>query len=58
MAKKKRTYVHVEEAYKCGYGRLFGALIVGKDEVVVSCCNMVLRNKDLTAHANITARER
>jgi tRNA(Arg) A34 adenosine deaminase TadA len=48
----------VEEAYKgveCGDGRPFGAIIVRNDEVVVSCHNMVLRNKDPTAHAEVTA---
>lgn len=48
----------VEEAYKgveCGDGRPFGAVIVQNDEVVVSCHNMVLRNKDPTAHAEVTA---
>jgi tRNA(Arg) A34 adenosine deaminase TadA len=48
----------VEEAYKgveCGDGRPFGAITVLKDEVVISCHNMVLRNKDPTAHAEITA---
>ncbi|XP_024637968.1 guanosine deaminase isoform X2 [Medicago truncatula] len=48
----------VEEAYKgveCGDGRPFGAVIVRNDEVVVSCHNMVLRNKDPTAHAEVTA---
>ncbi|XP_058754245.1 guanosine deaminase-like isoform X2 [Vicia villosa] len=48
----------VEEAYKgveSGDGRPFGAVIVRNDEVVVSCHNMVLRNKDPTAHAEVTA---
>jgi tRNA(Arg) A34 adenosine deaminase TadA len=48
----------VEEAYKgveCGDGRPFGAVIVRNDEVVVSTHNMVLRNKDPTAHAEVTA---
>ncbi|KAK2402926.1 hypothetical protein P8452_09117 [Trifolium repens] len=50
--------VAIEEAYKaveCGDGRPYGAVIVRNDEVVVSCHNMVLRNKDPTAHAEITA---
>ncbi|KAK4273540.1 hypothetical protein QN277_021921 [Acacia crassicarpa] len=48
----------IEEAYKgaeCGDGRPFGAVIVRNDEVVVSCHNMVLRNTDPTAHAEVTA---
>ncbi|GAV90420.1 dCMP_cyt_deam_1 domain-containing protein [Cephalotus follicularis] len=48
----------VEEAYKgveCGDGGPFGAVVVHKDEVVVSCHNMVLKNTDPTAHAEVTA---
>ncbi|XP_021742299.1 uncharacterized protein LOC110708474 [Chenopodium quinoa] len=48
----------IEEAYKgveCGHGRPFGAVIVCNDEVVVSCHNMVSKNKDPTAHAETTA---
>lgn len=48
----------VEEAYKgveCGDGGPFGAVVVCKDEVVVSCHNMVLKNTDPTAHAEVTA---
>ncbi|CAK9328292.1 unnamed protein product [Citrullus colocynthis] len=48
----------VEEAYKgveCGDGGPFGAVVVRKDEVVVSCHNMVRRNTDPTAHAEVTA---
>ncbi|KAL4287323.1 hypothetical protein AHAS_Ahas19G0174700 [Arachis hypogaea] len=48
----------VEEAYKgveCGDGGPFGAVVVQNDEVVVSCHNMVLRNTDPTAHAEVTA---
>ncbi|KAK7258730.1 hypothetical protein RIF29_24312 [Crotalaria pallida] len=48
----------VEEAYKgveCGDGLPFGAVIVRNGEVVVSCHNMMLRNKDATAHAEVTA---
>lgn len=48
----------VEEAYKgvdCGDGGPFGAVVVCNDEVVVSCHNMVLKNTDPTAHAEVTA---
>ncbi|KAL5100736.1 hypothetical protein RYX36_005063 [Vicia faba] len=48
----------VEEAYKgvdCEDGGPFGAVIVFNDEVVASCHNMVLRNNDPTAHAEVTA---
>ncbi|KAI6692840.1 hypothetical protein NL676_020550 [Syzygium grande] len=48
----------VEEAYKgvdCGDGGPFGAVVVRNDEVVVSCHNMVLKNTDPTAHAEVTA---
>ncbi|CAH2055035.1 unnamed protein product [Thlaspi arvense] len=48
----------VEEAYigvECGDGRPFGAVIVHKNEIVVSCHNMVLKYKDPTAHAEIVA---
>lgn len=48
----------VEEAYKgvdCGDGGPFGAVVVRNDEVVVSCHNLVLRNTDPTAHAEVTA---
>ncbi|KAF1894202.1 hypothetical protein Lal_00004126 [Lupinus albus] len=48
----------IEEAYRgveCGDGHPFGAVVVRNDGVVVSCHNMVLRNKDPTAHAEITA---
>lgn len=48
----------VEEAYKavkCGDGGPFGAVVVHNDEIVVSCHNMVLRNTDPTAHAEVTA---
>ncbi|CAL0327851.1 unnamed protein product [Lupinus luteus] len=52
----------VEEAYKgveCEDGGPFGAVIVYNDEVVASSHNMVLRNIDPTAHAEVTAiRER
>lgn len=48
----------VEEAYKgveCGDGGPFGAVVVRNDEVVISCHNMVLKNTDPTAHAEVTA---
>ncbi|KAG2695253.1 hypothetical protein I3760_07G006600 [Carya illinoinensis] len=48
----------VEEAYKgveCGDGGPFGAVVVHNDEIVVSCHNMVLRDTDPTAHAEVTA---
>ncbi|KAI4303050.1 hypothetical protein MLD38_038729 [Melastoma candidum] len=48
----------VEEAYKgvdCGDGGPFGAVVVRNDEIVVSCHNMVLKNTDPTAHAEVTA---
>ncbi|XP_038988616.1 guanosine deaminase-like [Phoenix dactylifera] len=47
----------VEEAYSgvdCGDGGPFGAVVVRNDEIVVSCHNMVLRNTDPTAHAEVT----
>ncbi|QCE13778.1 guanosine deaminase-like [Vigna unguiculata] len=50
--------IAVEEAYKgveCEDGGPFGAIIVRNDEVVASCHNMVLRNTDPTAHAEVTA---
>ncbi|KAF2287895.1 hypothetical protein GH714_003120 [Hevea brasiliensis] len=48
----------VEEEYKgveCGHGGPFGAVVVRSDEIVVSCHNMVLKNTDPTAHAEVTA---
>ncbi|BBG92978.1 chromatin remodeling factor18 [Prunus dulcis] len=48
----------VDEAYKgveCGDGGPFGAVVVHNDEVLVSCHNMVLRNTDPIAHAEVTA---
>lgn len=48
----------VEEAYegvKCGDGGPFGAVVVRDGEVVARCHNMVLRNTDPTAHAEVTA---
>ena len=50
--------IAVEEAYKgveCGDGGPFGVIIVCNDEVVSCCHNMVLRNTDPTAHAEVTA---
>lgn len=48
----------VEEAYaavSCGDGGPFGAVVVKDGEIVVQCHNMVLRNTDPTAHAEVTA---
>jgi tRNA(Arg) A34 adenosine deaminase TadA len=48
----------VEEAYRaveCGDGGPFGAVVVRDGEVVVSCHNMVRRNTDPSAHAEVTA---
>ncbi|XP_059630035.1 guanosine deaminase-like [Cornus florida] len=48
----------VEEAYngvECGHGGPFGAVVVRNDEVIVSCHNMVSKNTDPTAHAEVTA---
>eukprot|EP00270_Netrium_digitus_P005939 TRINITY_DN1800_c0_g1_i1.p1 TRINITY_DN1800_c0_g1~~TRINITY_DN1800_c0_g1_i1.p1 ORF type:complete len:186 (+),score=59.72 TRINITY_DN1800_c0_g1_i1:126-683(+) len=48
----------VEEAYegvKAGDGGPFGAVVVKEGEVVARCHNMVLRNMDPTAHAEVTA---
>ncbi|XP_073355028.1 guanosine deaminase [Aegilops tauschii subsp. strangulata] len=50
--------IAVEEAYRAvdrGHGRPFGAVVVRNDEVVASCHNMVLKNTDATAHAEVTA---
>ncbi|CAJ1976213.1 unnamed protein product [Sphenostylis stenocarpa] len=50
--------VAIEEAYKAverGDGRPFGAVIVRNDEIVASCHNMVVRNTDPSAHAEIAA---
>nr|BAK06047.1 predicted protein [Hordeum vulgare subsp. vulgare] len=50
--------IAVEEAYRavdCGHGRPFGAVVVRNDQVVASCHNMVLKNTDPTAHAEVTA---
>ncbi|WOL16408.1 hypothetical protein Cni_G25195 [Canna indica] len=48
----------VEEAYhgvECGDGGPFGAVVVRDNEIVVSCHNMVVKNTDPTAHAEVTA---
>jgi len=48
----------VEEAYegvRCGDGGPFGAVVVKDDQIIVKCHNMVLRNMDPTAHAEVTA---
>ena len=48
----------VEEAcngVNSGHGGPFGAIVVRNDEVIVSCHNMVLKNKDPIAHAEVTA---
>ncbi|KAG6550313.1 hypothetical protein Mapa_008276 [Marchantia paleacea] len=48
----------VEEAYAAvssGDGGPFGAVVVKDGEIVVQCHNMVLRNTDPTAHAEVTA---
>ncbi|KAI4986374.1 guanosine deaminase-like isoform X1 [Hordeum vulgare subsp. vulgare] len=50
--------IAVEEAYRAvdrGHGRPFGAVVVRNDKVVVSCHNMVVKNTDATAHAEVTA---
>lgn len=39
----------------CGDGGPFGAVVVHNDEVIASCHNMVLKNTDPTAHAEVTA---
>lgn len=46
----------VEEAHNavnCGHGGPFGAIVVRNDEVIASCHNMVLKNMDPTAHAEV-----
>uniref|UniRef100_A0A7I4BV85 CMP/dCMP-type deaminase domain-containing protein n=1 Tax=Physcomitrium patens TaxID=3218 RepID=A0A7I4BV85_PHYPA len=48
----------VEEAYegvRCGDGGPFGAVVVKDDQIIVRCHNMVLKNMDPTAHAEVTA---
>ncbi|RDY04756.1 guaD, partial [Mucuna pruriens] len=55
---EKFLTIAIEEAYKAverGDGRPFGAVIVRNDEIVASCHNMVVRNTDPSAHAEITA---
>lgn len=50
--------IAVEEAYKgveCGDGGPFGAAVVRNNEIVVSRHNMVLKNADPTAHAEVMA---
>ncbi|KAL2325422.1 hypothetical protein Fmac_024480 [Flemingia macrophylla] len=54
----KFLIIAIEEAYKAverGDGRPFGAVIARNDEIVASCHNMVVRNTDPSAHAEITA---
>ena len=48
----------IEEAYNgvnSGHGGPFGAIVVCNDEIITSCHNMVLKNEDPTAHAEVTA---
>ncbi|KAL6897274.1 hypothetical protein ACP4OV_006970 [Aristida adscensionis] len=48
----------VDEAYSaidCGDGRPFGAVIIRDDDPLAICHNMVLRNSDPSAHAEVTA---
>ncbi|PUZ69012.1 hypothetical protein GQ55_2G074700 [Panicum hallii var. hallii] len=48
----------VDEAYRAvdgGGGGPFGAVIVRGDEEVVSCHNLVLKDTDPSAHAEVTA---
>ena len=48
----------VEESYNgvnSGHGGPFGAIVVRNDEVIASCRNMVLKNKDPIAHAEVMA---
>ncbi|KAK7391910.1 hypothetical protein VNO78_20334 [Psophocarpus tetragonolobus] len=50
--------IAIQEAYKAverGDGSPFGAVIVRNDEIVASCHNMVGRNTDPSAHAEISA---
>ncbi|KAI5054466.1 hypothetical protein GOP47_0030636 [Adiantum capillus-veneris] len=47
-----------QEAYEgvnCGHGGRFGAVVMLKDEIVVSRHNMVLKYMDPTTHAKVTA---
>ena len=43
------------KAVENGDGYPFGAVIVQNDEILASCHNMVVRNTDPSAHAEITA---
>ncbi|CAI6007771.1 unnamed protein product [Closterium sp. NIES-65] len=43
------------EGVKVGDGGPFGAVVVREGEVVAACHNMVLKNTDPTAHAEVTA---
>eukprot|EP00850_Spirogloea_muscicola_P024643 SM001204S25896 [mRNA] locus=s1204:130:1407:+ [translate_table: standard] len=55
---RKFLALAVEEAYegvRAGDGGPFGAVVVSDGEVIVKCHNMVLRNTDPTAHAEVTA---
>lgn len=48
----------VDEAYcaiESGDGGPFGAVIVRADAVVASCHNLVLKDTDPSAHAEVTA---
>ncbi|KAJ1288730.1 hypothetical protein BS78_02G110900 [Paspalum vaginatum] len=48
----------VDEAYRaaeCGDGNPFGAVIVRGDEEVASCHNLVRKDTDPSAHAEVTA---
>ena len=48
----------IEEAYNgvnSGQGGPFGAIVVCNDEFIRICHNMVLKNKDPTAHAEVMA---
>ncbi|XP_074292699.1 guanosine deaminase-like isoform X2 [Silene latifolia] len=48
----------IEEAYKaveCGDGSSFGAVIVHNAQPIAICHNMVKRDSDPTAHAEVTA---
>ncbi|KAL6594992.1 hypothetical protein ACP70R_048095 [Stipagrostis hirtigluma subsp. patula] len=48
----------VDEAYlgaECGDGEPFGAVVVRDDELIVSCHNMIQKNTDPSAHAEVTA---
>ncbi|CAN6726741.1 unnamed protein product [Malus baccata var. baccata] len=51
----RKAVEEVYEGVECGDGGPFGAVVVQNDQVVVSCHNMVLKNTDPTAHAEVTA---